>query len=384
MANTLGVYNPVFYAQEALIQLEKSLGMATRVHMGFDQERRAFGLGETINIRRPSTFSVANAPATAADVTTETVSLTLDNWREVKFSLTDKELAFSGERIISDHIRPAAYALANDIDTKLVALHTEIGNQILGPDPWTEATITDARKALFNQSVPLQDASNMHLMIGGNEEAELLKLEAFSQFQGGGDTGVSTQMNGTLGRKFGFEVFANQNVDTATVSTPSSDLAGAVDNAADYAKGSTSIVIDALGASTLHEEGMGVSFAGHSKIYALASATTTSAGGSGTFVLGEGLQEAVVDDEVVTLHTTNAGTQCVAFHSNAFALVMAPLSEMGNELGANIATVQDPVTGLAIRSRVYYVGNSSAVHVALDCLYGVKTLDSQLACRISG
>ncbi len=30
MANTLGYYNPVFYAQEALIHLEKALGMAGR------------------------------------------------------------------------------------------------------------------------------------------------------------------------------------------------------------------------------------------------------------------------------------------------------------------------------------------------------------------
>jgi hypothetical protein len=381
MANTLGVYNPVFYAQEALIYLKKSLGMANRVYMGFDQERRSFGLGETINIRRPSTFTVAAAPATAADVTTETVSLTLDNWREVKFKLSDKELAFTGERIINDHIGPAAYALANDIDTKLVALHTEVGNQVVG-GTWAPATITSARKQLFDQGVPLMDVGNMHLMVGGLEEQELLSDAAFSQMQGAGDQGVSTQMRGTLGMKYGFEVFANQNVATATASTPS-DLVGAVDFGAGYAKGSTAIVIDALEAAVLFEEGMGVSFAGHSKIYALASDTTTAAN-EGTFVLGEGLQEAVVDDEVVTFVSTFVGNQNLAFHKNAFGLVMAPLSEMGNELGANIATVSDPVTGLALRSRVYYVGNSSEVHVALDVLYGVKTLDSQLACRIGG
>tara|TARA_R100000152_G_C6780095_1_gene212456 strand:+ start:3123 stop:4265 length:1143 start_codon:yes stop_codon:yes gene_type:complete len=380
MANTLGVYNPVFYAQEALIQLEKSLGMANRVYMGFDQERKAFGLGETINIRKPSTFSVSAAPATAVDVTTETVSMTLDNWREVKFKLSDKELAFTGERIINDHIRPAAYALANDIDEKLVALYPDIGNQIAG-GTWGPTVITNGRKALFDQGVPLADVGNLHCMIGGTEEAELLKDSAFAQHQGAGDTGVSTQMRGTLGVKYGFEFFANQNVATAAASTPS-DLAGAVDNAGGYAKGSTTVHIDGIG-DVAHEAGMGVSFAGHAKIYSLAS-TTTGSSNEGDFVLREGLQEAVAQDEAVTFHSTTVGTQNLMFHKNAFGLVMAPLSEMGNELGANVAVVQDPVTGLALRSRVYYVGNSSEVHVALDVLYGVKTLDSQLAVRIGG
>ena len=380
MANTLGVYNPVFYAQEALIQLEKSLGMANRVYMGFDEERRAFGLGETINIRKPSTFTVAAAPATAADVTTETVSMTLDNWREVKFKLSDKELAFSGERIINDHIRPAAYALANDIDEKLVALTPDIGNQIAG-GTWGPSVITQGRKALFDQGVPLSDVGNLHGMVGGLEESQLLADSAFSQMQGAGDQGVATQMRGTLGTKYGFEFFANQNIASAVASTPS-DLAGAVDNGAGYAKGSTTVHIDAIG-DVAHEAGMGVSFAGHAKIYSLAS-TTTGSGNEGDFVLREGLQEAIADGEVVTFHSTVVGVQNLMFHKNAFGLVMAPLSEMGNELGANIATVTDPVTGLSLRSRVYYVGNSSEVHVALDVLYGVKTLDSQLACRIGG
>jgi len=74
----------------------------------------------------------------------------------------------------------------------------------------------------------------------------------------------------------------------------------------------------------------------------------------------------------------------MAFHRNAFALATAPLSTMGNELGAKIATVYNEKNGLSLRSRIYYVGNSSEVHVALDILYGVKTLDPNLACRACG
>ena len=62
---------------------------------------------------------------------------------------------------------------------------------------------------------------------------------------------------------------------------------------------------------------------------------------------------------------------------------MAPLPELPDELGAKVATVSDPVTGLSVRSRIYYVGDSSEVHVALDVLYGVKTLDNNMAVRLT-
>jgi len=60
------------------------------------------------------------------------------------------------------------------------------------------------------------------------------------------------------------------------------------------------------------------------------------------------------------------------------------LSEIGNQLGAKIATITDPVSGLSLRSRLYYIGNSSEVNVALDVLYGFKILDGDLACRACG
>ena len=382
MANTLGVYNPIFYAQEALVQLEKSLGMASRVYMGYDTERRAYGLGETINIKRPSTFTVADAPATAQDITTETVAMSLDNWREVKFKLTDKELAFTGERIIQDHIRPAAYALADDIDSKLVDLSFDVGNINTESGAFDKDTIPNfVRKPLFDAQAPIQDVGQLHFMVGGQEEAELLTDSAFSQHQGAGDSGVSTQLRGTLGTKFGFEVFANQNIATLSGVTDLTDLAGAVNGA--VTKGSTSVALDALQASGTIIRGTKITFAGDDTIYAVAAdATITS--NAATVTLSQGLKADISDNAVATLVNQDDGNQCLGFHRNAFGLVMAPLSEMGNELGANIATVSDPITGLSLRSRVYYVGNSSEVHVALDVLYGVKTLDPRLACRVVG
>ena len=379
--NTLGVYNPIFYAQEALIHLEKALGMAARVHRGYDEERRSFRRGQTISIRKPSTFTAENAPSAAQDLDTQYVNLTLDYWREVKFALTDKELAFTGEQIINDHIRPAAYALADDIDQKLVALYADV--------PWFHdiapyastgvADITGPRKVLFNNAVPLHDVGNVHMMIDGNFEQSLLGLSAFTQHQGAGDAGVNAQMRGSLGTKFGLEIFANQNVQTHTagsVTATAPKVSGA------HAAGVTSVTLYDTALTGSLKAGDSLVIAGHSQRYAVTADATASANAISVSITPK-LAAACTGDEAVTLRTDTHRAH-LAFHRNAFALAMAPLSEIGNELGAKIAAITDPVTGLSLRSRVYYVGNSSEVHVALDVLYGVKTLDPNLACRACG
>lgn len=380
MSNTLGVYNPIFYAQEALTQLEKALGMAGRVYRGYDEERRAFGRGETINIRRPSVFTAQDAPSTAQDANTGTVALTLNKWREVKFKLTDKELAFTGERIINDHIRPAAYALADDIDQNLVALYKTIPySYTLNATPGSVVSdLTGPRQVLFDNKVPM-DPRLLHYMVNGSMEANLLANSAFGQWTGAGPTGETTQVRGAMGHRFGMNLFANQNVvghTSGTYADGSTD--GAI--AATVAAGETTISIDGTSITGTIVAGDVIEIAGHTKKY-VATTTTTAAANAISVVLSPALEAEATEDDLVTVTTSDSTAENLAFHRNAFALAMAPLSEMGNELGAKIAAVTDPVTGLSIRSRIYYVGNSSEVHVALDVLYGVKTLDERLACR---
>jgi len=377
--NTLGVYNPTFYAQEALIHLEKALGMAGRVPRGIDQERRAFGKGETINIRKPSTFSAGNAPVAASDLATQTVTLTLSYWREVKFELTDKELAFTGERIIEDHIKPAAYALADDIDQKLAALYVNI--------PWfydlsgtpTVADVTGPHQVLFDNAVPTSNPMDVSFMMNGAFGHSLLGLQAFSQVQGAGEDALVALRRATLGVKFGMECFMNQNTPSHTPGTIA-DTAGEVDG--EHLAGVTEITIDALNDAETVVAGDTFVIAGNTQRYAMTTGDTVG-GNEVTVSFTPALVATAAASAVVTIrgdsHVSN-----LAFHKNAFALAMAPLSDLGGELGAKVATITDPVTGLAIRSRMFYIGDSSKVVVALDVLYGVACLDPNLAVRACG
>lgn len=385
MVNVLGVYNPIFYAQEALRNLEKALGMANRVHRGFEQERRTFGRGEVISIRKPAVFTVADAPATAEDLVSPTVNITLDKWRETKFKLTDKELAFTQQRIVDEHIRPMAYALADDIDQDLTALYADVPHvQQSGGTALDVADITQTRKVMFNNAAPVDDFGRVHLMVNGSGEADLLAEPAFSQQQGAGDVGVNTQLRGSLGTKFGFEVFANQNSQSAH-SEGNLTPTGAISVGTTTAVGDTTIDITAATSftGTINVGDMIlVTTAGTTYRYAVTAAAT----GTPTVTVPISPPSRVVhtaSTDVVTLDQEDTKfANNLAFHRNAFALVMAPLPSIGNELGANVATVTDPVTGLSLRSRLYYQGNDSQVHVAIDALWGVKTIDADMACRL--
>ena len=178
MANDISPYNPIFYAQEALILLENALGMAARVHRGYDAERRSVEAGDTIQIRKPGTFTAQNAPGSAQDLAPEKMDLVVNQHKEVRISLTDKDLALSEDRIIADHIQPAAYALANDVDLALNGLYADI--------PWLNdaagsaniVDLTGPYQTLFDIGVPM-DPEFLHLEGNGTQQAYFQQLDIF-------------------------------------------------------------------------------------------------------------------------------------------------------------------------------------------------------------
>ena len=383
MANVLGNFSPIFYAQEGLIQLWEAMGMARRVHMGFDRERATFKKGSIISIKRPSDFTVQDAPGTAEDIDVDTVDITLDQWKTVKFKLSDKEYAYTGQNIIDEHIIPAALRLANQIDLDLNGLYSDI--------PWyhdlaaagTEADVVDTMKIAFDNKVPTEDMANMHFEVSSAMHASLLKQDAFTSHQGSGDVGVAAQIRGQIAQRYGCNFFANQNVPTHTKGT--SGTTAVLTNGA-IVKGATSVNLDAGTLIGTVVPGDVFSIAGQTQQYAVTNSVTASGNAMAAVTFTPPLTADVSDGTSVTLeldtHTAN-----MLFHKNAFALAFAKLPDLknfDNQLGAQVASVQDPRTGLALRARVYYVGDDSEIHVALDALYGKKTLDPNLAVRARG
>ncbi len=373
--NTLGYYDPLFYANEGLIILEKALGRSARVHRGYDREVKQ--LGSTTAISRPSTFTAQDAPSSDQSLNTGMVQIPLSYWKEVKFSLTDKELSLSRENLIADHFAPAVYAIADDIDQNLALLANDI--------PWyydiastTEyKDLTRAKKVLRENKVPFNDGKLVYCC-GSDLEAGFLELFANANFAGQSSQGV--QLAGSMGIRSGVELFANNNVNSHVKGT-CSVTALAVNGA--FAKGVSSINLDAATVTGTLVAGDSFVISGDTQRYAVTSTVTAAANAFAAVSFTPPLAAAAADNAVVSVRLDNH-VQNLLYHKNAFALAMAPLSEAGNDLGAKVATVVDEKTGLVMRCRMFYTGDSSKVSAAVDVLYGVKTLDPNLACVCAG
>lgn len=383
MANALGFYNPMFYAQEALMVLEKSLCFAGRVHRGY--EASPSQKGDTINISKPGTFTAQDAPNSAIqDVNTTGTSIKLDHWKEVTFALTDKELTFTKEKIINDHIRPAAYAIADNIDQTIAQavykdLYTYAGTA--GTAPSTLADIVKGRRLLQDNLVP--DDGQRYFGFDTAAEENFLQLSIFNQNPAAGTGVEDVVMKGHIGSRFGMELFTSQNIP---IHTPGSIAAGGGTiqmNAAANAGATTVTLKGSTGTLTGNlKYGDIITFAGHTQTYAVTE-TVIAAGNVAVVKIVPGLKTGVAESAVVAVkqaHTAN-----MLFHKNCFAFATAPLSELGKELGGvQMATIVDPVSALTIRSRMWYEGRASKVYVSLDVLFGFKTLDGQLGIRYAG
>lgn len=376
MSNVINAYDPLWYAQESLIQLEKVLGMAARVHRGYDKEPTQ--LGSTIKIRRPGTFVAQNVGTNdTQDLKPELVDIVVDQWKGVRFALTDKDLAATGDAIINDHIRPAAVAIADAIDQDLCKLADDIPWYIDVGATAGIADLTAARKIMFDNKVPLTDAAKLHFMLDGDMEADLLGQSAFTQFNGGGADAVAAQQDAVIGRRFGFWLFANQNVQSHTKGTAST---GTLALTADFTKGATIIGVDAGSVTGTLVKGDSFVIAGNTQRYVV-TGTSTAAGNIFSAVqIFPPLVQDYPNNAVVTV-SLDDHSEAMAFHSNAFALAMAPLSDRAADLGARVATVSDPITNLSLRSSIWWDGNASSINVRIDALWGVKTLDPNLAVR---
>jgi hypothetical protein len=381
MAATLAAYNPQLYANKALPLLYSYLGLGSRVYRDLDMDYASASKGQQVNIRRPGTFAVADAPATAEDVAAETVSLSLDYWRESKFKLTDKELTFSEDKILAEHVAPAMAVLADDIDQKLQAEYYNFGRKATAFATGSSAGVNFAnvQKAMIEAKIPQNDPGKLHYMIDPTMNHHYVSDSSFAQWQGAGPAGEAVARSGSLGIKYGMETFVTHNTVAHTSGT-GADLAGAVDGAT--AKLATSITIDGLTDTETFLKGDSFTIAGDSTVYAITTATSTVTSNAITVSIEPPLRAAAANNAVVTFDaTTDYTSQGLGFHQNCMALAMAPLSQMGNELGARIGVARDPLTGLAMRTRIYYVGNSSEIHMAFDVLFGVKVLDGRMAVR---
>lgn len=213
MPNTF--LKPNIIAREALMLLRNNAVMANLVHRDYSDEFVA-GVGDTITIRKPATFQAKEfeEKIELQDATEGSATVTMDKLIDVSFAVTSEQLTLDIEDFSRQLIVPAMQAFADKIDKYLIALEKDITeNRVAHADgPIAPADIIAARKMLGDSAAPLSGRS---LVLGTAAEADLLSTELFVSAEKVGDNGTALR-EASLGRKFGFDTYVDQNISKNT------------------------------------------------------------------------------------------------------------------------------------------------------------------------
>jgi len=381
VANSLTNVIPQLLAQGLMALRQQSI-MPRLVNRSYDS--MAAQSGSTIDIPIPSAIT-ANAvtPGTTSQAVTDLsptkATITLNQWYEAAFNLTDEELKNVEENnLMPMQASEAIKSLANNVDTYIMNLASSATNGIsqnggtAGTTPFASNldAYLAARKELNNSAAPMDDR---YCVINADAEAEALSLEAFQNAAWRGDTdGI---IRGQIGQKLGATWVVDQNVQTHINAngTPTGFL---VNNGSGYSAGDTTMTIDT--GSNNPAVGDIFTVAGDTVSHIVTAAT---GGTSVTFT--PGLGAAVVNNAALTFTASAAAfTRNLLFHRDAFAFASRPLEDGMMVGGDNVMSNVDPVSGLSLRVEV--TREFKQTRVSYDILYGGALVRPELAALILG
>jgi hypothetical protein len=364
-------------ARESLLWLIDKLVMAPLCYNNFENE--VHQQGDTIKIRKPATYTANEFDAVngsnVQDANQTSTTFTAAKHIESSVRIPDAEVTKHSVRsLMQEHLGPAAYAVARMLEgdiqatgAKAVTNNLDIlgaTNTYLTPD-----LIVDLRKRLAVKNCPVDDSANMHLVMSYNDEGYLLKQEKFTSADYVGPEAGRAIINASMGNRYGFNLYQTNTVHKTDVTDPT----GAVDNAANYAIGATSIIVDGFSASL--PEGTIITFAGHTTKYTVGANSTST-----LLNITPALTAAVNDDEVITAleHYHD-----LAFHRNAIALAVRPLDDSISQIQGNTGSVIRTVSfgGYSLRLEIWREHRMAQTCFRLDTLYGVEVLEENLIAK---
>lgn len=205
------VFIPTIVSQNAIMRLKSYLNLAKTVSKDSDWTPASFG--QTIQI--PKTGSVSANDKTAGNVYTKqnptgtNVSVTLNKQKETTFTIDDVTKVLVNQDVQMRYANDGAIAIAEAIETDLLALHTSMQNTVT----WnrTSATTIDismlnVRKFFTDQKVP--QLETRYFYCDPTVYNDLLGTDKFSRYdaRGNGEAIASGQMI----RAYGMEIHESQ------------------------------------------------------------------------------------------------------------------------------------------------------------------------------
>jgi len=370
MATTL--LTPTIVAKEALICLENNLVFGNLVHRAFSNEYKK--IGDTVLIRKPHEFSTVHDFAVTGTVTAQTivessVPVILNKLNDITFPITAKELSLNIVDFSEQCIAPAMRAHAQAIDAAIAARFVDIAAHYPVSATPAVADIAGIRTQLNLNKVPFRDRA---VVLHPQTEAGYIVLDAFLHAEKRGDTQALKEAS--MGRVFGMDWYMDQNIPTHTeaIATAPTVVGANVAAAATVIR-----VSGATSTSAVLPVGDVFKIAGEAndRGHVITTAETLS-GGSASVTITPPLMTSMASGATLTWQKTHRAN--LALHKNAIALVTAPLEAPLSGQRADVINYK----GLSCRVVYDYDKDVKTNNVSIDMLFGVKTLDKELACRL--
>ena len=358
---------------QALMVLRQKIVMLRLVNSDFSMEARS--KNEVITIPDSVAQAVHDvAPAATAPALVQVEPgekmLRLDQWRETYFDATDKDEVEANVGWFMRQTEQAAKALGNDMDAfvhKLIARYVNAGSGTAGTTPFS-ADLDLFFTANEGLNTGLAPDDNRYVIVNTQAQTNLMKQSAFANADERGST--ITGLTGQLGRKFGYDWFMSQNVQTITRGADTALAMGA------QALGATQLTVDTAGAAGINE-GERLTNGGNSY-----QVVTGISGAAGTITIDRPLVAAIADNASFARTATRVNN--IALHRDAVTVAMrspGPPSPRAGQAGS-FSTHRDPESGIILQVEVQRL--HAVTRYYFRTLYGGTALHPELAYQIFG
>lgn len=300
-ANDISAFVPQFWANEALVLLEENLIAANLVHRDFEDQLQSYG--DTVNIKKPGTLQAKRKvdceDVTIQDLTATSTSVVLNQQVHTSFLICDGDMSKSSEDLIEEFLRPAVLAQVRWVDKLVLSQYAQFlpystGNLLGLNSSNAKDYLLDTRKMLNDKLIPFDSRLGL---LNSATETDLLKLDIFTHADKVGDEGTALR-EAWLGRKFGMDLWMDQNMPT--VAAGNTSVTGAINFAAGYQIGQTALVVDGFSAAIANGSWVVVDGLPYRVVSTVGGATPT------TITVTPALTRAVADNAVVRVYTSAA------------------------------------------------------------------------------
>lgn len=366
--------NPSVIAAEALMHLEDALVIsrlaAKDVTSEFNTKSNGWSVGNQVSFRTHGEYSVSDFSTTVSvqPIASSTRSMTIEHLYDVSVQVGAREEAMNLDSFSEQVIRPAAYKLAETVDTYVGTKILEAaGLYVSSSLGGSAADLALARKAAILQQLSM----NRYAIVDLDLEAVLLGQTWFNQSQTRGAAGEETLRSGNMGFAMGIDW--NNSIAFPTTSHTAGNMVCATNNTSGTKNliGDTSLVVDTQTASKSLAAGDRIAIAGVRRPLVVKTAIADTSATT-SIELVDPITEVIPDDAAVTVVGSGATFtfEGAIFDDQSIGVAFPILDLPGDKVAAVMSA-----NGISIRIVKGYDMSTKTTMLSMDLLVGALCLD---------